>query len=112
MRKAKAEQAKGIKIRSYLTAAIWGALAVSMVISAILFAVLDRFLNLPRSIPTLGWLLIFNTLISGVITAFVNGKILAPITKLSRAMAKVAQGDFVQQIETGSRVDEIGRAHV
>lgn len=107
MRKAKAEEAKGIKIRSYLTAAIWGALAVSMVISAILFAVLDRFLNLPRSIPTLGWLLIFNTLISGVITAFVNGKILAPITKLSRAMAKVAQGDFVQQIETGSRVDEI-----
>ena len=105
--KKSAEETKGLKIRSYLTAAIWGALAVSMVISALLFAVLDRFLNLPRSIPTLGWLLIFNTLISGVITAFMNGKILAPITQLSRAMSKVAQGDFEQQIETGSRIDEI-----
>lgn len=101
------KEEKGFKIRSYLTAAIWGALAVSMVISALLFAVLDRFLNLPRSIPTLGWLLIFNTLISAVITAFMNGKILAPVTQLSRAMAKVAKGDFTQQIETSSRIDEI-----
>lgn len=105
--KKSAEETKGLKIRSYLTAAIWGALAVSMVISALLFTVLDRFFNLPRSIPTLGWILIFNTLISGVITAFMNGKILAPITQLSRAMAKVAQGDFEQQIETESRIDEI-----
>ncbi|MFR8548739.1 MAG: HAMP domain-containing sensor histidine kinase [Lachnospiraceae bacterium] len=98
---------KGLKIRSYLTVAIWGALAVSMVISALLFALLDRFLNLPRSIPTLGWLLIFNTLISGIITAFMNGKILAPVTLLSKAMAEVAQGDFEQQLETTSRIDEI-----
>ena len=95
----KKENEKGLKIRSYLTGVIWGALGVSMVLSALLFAVLSYFFNLPKSIPAIGWLLIFNTLISGVITAFLNGKILAPITKLSQAMTKVSEGDFTQQLQ-------------
>ncbi len=98
---------KGLNIHSYLLGVIWSSLAVSMGISALLFAVLNHFLDLPDRIPALVWLLIFNALIAGVVTVFMNGKILAPITKLSRAMAKVAQGDFNQNLETGSRIDEI-----
>ena len=106
----KKENEKGLKIRSYLTGVIWGALGVSMVLSALLFAVLSYFFNLPKSIPAIGWLLIFNTLISGVITAFLNGKILAPITKLSQAMTKVSEGDFTQQLQTSSRIKEISES--
>lgn len=98
---------KGLKIRPYLTLVIWGALAVSMVLTGLLFTVLNKFFSLPESMPTLVWLLIFNTLISGLITAFLNGKILEPVTKLSDAMSKVAQGDFKQQLKTASRIDEI-----
>ena len=53
---------KGLRIRSCLTGAIWLALVFSTVISALLFAFLNHFFNLPGSIPVLGWLLIFNTL--------------------------------------------------
>ena len=106
----KKENEKGLKIRSYLTGVIWGALGVSMVLSALLFAVLSYFFNLPKSIPAIGWLLIFNTLISGVITAFLNGKILAPITKLNQAMTKVSEGDFTQQLQTSSRIKEISES--
>ena len=106
----KKEKEKGLKIRSYLTGVIWGALGVSMVLSSLLFAVLSYFFDLPKSIPAIGWLLIFNTLISGVITAFLNGKILAPITKLSQAMTKVSEGDFTQQLQTSSRIKEISES--
>lgn len=41
----KKENEKGLKIRSYLTGVIWGALGVSMVLSALLFAVLSYFLT-------------------------------------------------------------------
>lgn len=80
MRKRKKE--KGLKIGSYLTAVIWIALVLSLILSETLFAVLDYFFNIPRSLPALGWLLIFNTLISGIVTAFLNGKILAPISAI------------------------------
>lgn len=109
MRKRKKE--KGLKIGSHLTAVIWIALVLSLILSATLFAVLDYFFNIPRSIPALGWLLIFNTLISGIVTAFLNGKILAPITELSQAMSRVSEGDFTGKLETTSRVHEIQESY-
>lgn len=103
----KKKQGRGLKIRSYLTAVVWVVLAVSMLSSSLLFTILNHFFDLPEEIPTIGWLLIFNTLIAGVVTVFVNGKVLAPITRLSKAMKEVSQGDFDQHPETESRIDEI-----
>ena len=86
---------KGLRIRSCLTGAIWLALVFSTVISALLFAFFESFfLILPGSIPVLGWLLIFNTLIAGLITSFINAKLLEPITRLSKAMKEVSRGRF------------------
>ncbi len=82
---------KGLRIRSCLTGAIWLALVFSTVISALLFAFLNHFFHLPGSIPVLGWLLIFNTLIAGLITSFINAKLLEPITRLSKAMKEVSR---------------------
>ena len=94
---------KRLKIRSCLTGAIWLSLVFSTVISALLFAFLNHFFKLPGSIPVLGWLLIFNTLIAGLITSFINAKLLEPITRLSKAMKEVSQGDFEQHLETNKR---------
>ena len=44
---------KELRIRSCLTGAIWLALAFSMLISALLFAFLNHFLDLPGKIPAL-----------------------------------------------------------
>ncbi len=102
---------KGLRIRSCLTGAIWLALVFSTVISALLFAFLNHFFNLPGSIPVLGWLLIFNTLIAGLITSFINAKLLEPITRLSKAMKEVSRGDFEQHLETNSRIAEVGESY-
>lgn len=102
---------RGLKIRYYVTAVIWTALVVSTVLSGLLFAVLSHFFTLPKSIPTIVWLLLFNTLISGVITTFLNGKILEPITKMSQAMTKVSEGDFTQQLDTSSRIAEVRESY-
>ena len=102
---------KELRIRSCLTGAIWLALAFSMLISALLFAFLNHFLDLPWKIPGLGWLLIFNTLIAGLITSFINARLLEPIIRLSKAMKAVSQGDFEQHLETNSRIAEIGESY-
>ena len=102
---------KELRIQSCLTGAIWLALVFSTVISALLFAFLNHFFNLPGSIPVLGWLLIFNTLIAGLITSFINARLLEPITRLSKAMKEVSQGDFEQHLETNSRIAEVGESY-
>ena len=71
----------------------------------------ESFLDLPGKIPGLGWLLIFNTLIAGLITSFINARLLEPITRLSKAMKAVSQGDFEQHLETNSRIAEIGESY-
>lgn len=55
--------------------------------------------------------MIFNTLIAGLITSFINAKLLEPITRLSKAMKEVSQGDFEQHLETNSRIAEVGESY-
>ena len=107
----KKRKEKEFKIRTYLTGIIWLALACSMIISALLFAFLKHFLEMPENIPAIVWLLIFNTMIAGLITALLNRKVLEPITKLSEAMKDVSQGDFDKQLETSSRIAEVAQSY-
>ena len=107
----KKRKEKEFKIRTYLTGIIWLALACSMIISALLFAFLKHFLEMPENIPAIVWLLIFNTMIAGLITVLLNGKVLEPITKLSEAMKDVSQGDFDKQLETSSRIAEVAQSY-
>ena len=69
------------------------------------------YLNYPKRIYPIGWLLIFNTLIAGLITSFINAKLLEPITRLSKAMKEVSRGDFEQHLETNSRIAEVGESY-
>ena len=107
----KKRKEKEFKIRTYLTGIIWLALACSMIISALLFAFLKHFLEMPENIPAIVWLLIFNTMIAGLITVLLNGKVLEPITKLSEAMKDVSQGDFDKQLETSSCIAEVVQSY-
>ena len=66
----------------------------------LLFVFLNHFFYLPGSIPVLGWLLMFYTLIAGLIISFSNAKLLEQITRLSKALKEVSQGNFEQHLET------------
>ena len=53
----------------------WCNLAGTCIFNSPLYYLLFRSIfNLPGSIPVLGWLLIFNTLIAGLITSFINAR--------------------------------------
>ena len=43
--------------------------------------------------------------------SFINAKLLEPITRLSKAMKEVSQGDFEQHLETNSRIAEVGESY-
>lgn len=103
----KKRKEKEFKIRTYLTGIIWLALACSMIISALLFAFLKHFLEMPENIPAIVWLLIFNTMIAGLITALLNRKVLEPITKLSEAIPGLFVGCIISNTITGSAIRDI-----
>ncbi len=81
---------KGLRIRSLSD---WCNLAGTCIFNShICFIICFCIIfHLPGSIPVLGWLLIFNTLIAGLITSFINAKLLEPITRLSKAMKEVSR---------------------
>ena len=45
------------------------------------------------------------------ITSFINAKLLEPITRLSKAMKEVSQGEFEQHLGTSSRIEEVGESY-
>lgn len=65
------------------------------------------FLDAQISIKNLIWIVITSIIISCLLTSLISRIFYAPVTKVSTAMNKVADGDFETQIETESRVEAI-----
>lgn len=74
---------------------------------SILSALLSWLLPLPGVLPEAVYTIIFIELMGCTATVLLFRKILAPITRLSRAMNQMAQGDFKVALDTRSQVKEI-----
>lgn len=75
--------------------------------SAIVSAILYRIFHLTLQIPETVYTVIISIVMGGVITFFLYRKILEPINKLSKAMNKVASGDFGVTLSSKSKIDEV-----
>ena len=69
--------------------------------------ILDHFFSITLHVPTVVWLLLFSLLLGSVITSFLSWQFFAPITRLSKAMNRVAQGDFSVRLEAKHPLKEI-----
>lgn len=78
-----------------------------VIISSIISAIFKKLFEYTIDLPVFAWLLIFSLTIGIVVTAFIGKSFLEPVTKLSRAMSKVAKGDFSVRISNKSSYKEL-----
>ena len=83
------------------------AMVVTYVLSGIIVYILDCVLNISIIIPTLVWLVGFCVIMGSVVTLIMGRIFFSPITKLGRAMQKVAAGDFHIRLEAKHSTHEV-----
>ena len=77
------------------------------IISALISALLHRVFHFSLQVPEAVYTVILSIAMGGVATVFLYQKVLAPISALSKAMSKVASGDFDVSLTSRSKIDEI-----
>lgn len=65
------------------------------------------YFDVQISIPNLLWIVFVSMIVGGLVMSAISKRFITPLTKLSSAMNKVADGDFETQIETESRLEYI-----
>lgn len=84
-------------------AEILGTLVIAGLLSWLSKTILNRVID----VPDILWLLIFSVIIGVTVSIVINIILLRPIVKLSKAMKKVAAGDFGIRIQSDARIQEI-----
>lgn len=77
------------------------------IISALISALLYRLFHLSVQIPEAVYMVVLSTVMGGVVTSFLYYKILAPISVLSKAMSRVASGDFNVTLVSESKIGQV-----
>jgi len=65
------------------------------------------YFDVQISIPNLIWIVFVSIIVGGIVMSFISKRLITPLTNLSSAMNRVAEGDFETQIETESRLEAI-----
>lgn len=84
-------------------AEILGTLVVAGFLSWLSKMILNRVIEVPDFI----WLIVFSVIIGVTVSIVINIILLRPVVKLSKAMKKVAAGDFGIRLKADSRIQEI-----
>lgn len=92
--------------KSFITSLLIG-FGITIPIQLSLAFIAKHFFYVDINIPNLLWIVIVSIVVGGLVTSFISKKFMTPLTNLSSAMNKVADGDFETQIETESKLDEI-----
>lgn len=103
----KQKKRKGLHISVYFTVIIMAVVVVTLLVSAGVTLLLDRLLSIHYSFPVPALLLLFSLLLGCTLSVVVSRKFLSPITTLSRAMNRVAEGAFDTRLENKSSIREI-----
>lgn len=83
------------------------AMAITSILSGIVVYILDYFFNISIIISTPVWLIIFCVIMGSVVTLIMGKIFFSPITRLGRAMQKVAAGNFQIRLEAKHSTHEV-----
>ena len=92
--------------RYFITSVIVG-FGVTIPLELSLAYIAKYYFDVQISIPNLIWIVFVSIIVGGIVMSFISKRLITPLTKLSTAMNKVAEGDFETQIETESRMEAI-----
>ena len=84
-------------------AEIFGTLAISGLLSWLSKMILNRVIDIPDFI----WLIVFSIIIGVTVSIVINIILLRPVVRLSKAMKRVAAGDFGIRLAPDSQIQEL-----
>ncbi len=95
------------KLWTYFLSCVVAGFGITIPLEILLAASVKHFFNMEISLPNLLWIIFVGIVAGGIVMSFASKVVITPLTKLSTAMTRVAQGDFETQIETESRLEAI-----
>lgn len=95
------------KLWTYFLSCVVVGFGITIPLEILLAASAKYFFEVEISLPNLLWIIFLGVVVGGLVLSFASKIVITPLTKLSTAMTRVAQGDFETQIETESRLEAV-----
>ena len=93
--------------RLYFIVCIFAILCVTLGVSALLTILLEWLTNTHFTVPTIVWMVLFSVVLGGGLSIIMSRFFLRPVTRLGRAMERVAAGDFTVRLDNPGALGEM-----
>ena len=98
---------RGDNLRLYFIVCIFAILCVTLGVSALLTLLLEWLTNTHFTVPTIVWMVLFSVVLGGGISIIMSRFFLRPVTRMGRAMERVAAGDFTVRLDNPGALGEM-----
>ena len=97
---------RGDNLRLYFIVCIFAILCVTLGVSALLTLLLEWLTNTHFTVPTIVWMVLFSVVLGGGLSIIMSRFFLRPVTRMGRAMERVAAGDFTVRLDNPGALGE------
>lgn len=98
---------RGDNLRLYFIVCIFAILCVTLGVSALLTLLLEWLTNTHFTVPTIVWMVLFSVVLGGGLSIIMSRFFLRPVTRMGRAMERVAAGDFTVRLDNPGALGEM-----
>lgn len=98
---------RGDNLRLYFIVCIFAFLCVTLGVSALLTLLLEWLTNTHFTVPTIVWMVLFSVVLGGGLSIIMSRFFLRPVTRMGRAMERVAAGDFTVRLDNPGALGEM-----
>ena len=98
---------RGDNLRLYFIVCIFAILCITLGVSALLTLLLEWLTNTHFTVPTIVWMVLFSVVLGGGLSIIMSRFFLRPVTRLGRAMERVAAGDFTVRLDNPGALGEM-----
>jgi len=96
-----------LSVSLYFAFIVVAEIIVALGVSYLMTVLIQHVPWIPAEVPSTVWLIIFSVAIGAALAFFLNRLFFKPIRKLSRAMKRVAKGDFTTEISEKNFLHEM-----
>lgn len=98
---------RGDNLRLYFIVCIFAILCVTLGVSALLTLLPEWLTNTHFTVPTIVWMVLFSVVLGGGLSIIMSRFFLRPVTRMGRAMERVAAGDFTVRLDNPGALGEM-----
>ena len=109
--KAPDTEVRSDNLQLYFIISIFIILAVSIGVAALLTMLIEWLTKTRLIVPTIVWMILLSIAMGMVLSLIFSRVFISPITRLSRAMQQVAQGDFTVRLENPGHFGEMRQSY-